>query len=294
MMTGRSGEGAFELARGSHRAVVGEAGATLRSWTVDGRELLDGAAAFGGRILAPWPNRLRDGRYAFDGRELRLPLSEPERGNALHGLVAWTTWACLERSEAAVTLGYRLHPQPGYPFRLDLRVTYALAGRGVEVLVEAVNAGDGPAPFGAGFHPYVAADPVDGAHVDLPVRTALGVDDRLLPDGRREPAGDVRALHPVADTVLDTCFTDLDRDGDGLARARVVPADGPPVTLWLDEAWGFLQAYTADADPDPDRRRRSVALEPMTCPPGAFASGDGLLVLQPGAAFSGRFGLEVG
>jgi aldose 1-epimerase len=130
--------------------------------------------------------------------------------------------------------------------------------------------------------------------VDLPVRTALGVDDRMLPDGRREPADAVRMLHPVGDTVLDTCFTDLDRDADGLARVRVAPPDGPPVTLWMDDAWGYLQAYTADVDPDPDRRRRSVALEPMTCAPDAFASGDGLLVLEPGEAFRGRFGFDVG
>jgi aldose 1-epimerase len=294
MMADWPSTGSFLLQHGVQRAVVCESGATLRSWSVDGHEVLDGAAAFGGRVLAPWPNRLRDGRYTFADQDLVLPLTEPERRNAMHGLVAWTTWTCLERTHATLALGYRLHPQPGYPFCLDLSVIYALTGDGLDVTVAALNAGTAAAPFGAGFHPYLVADPVDGAELELPVRVELGVDDRMLPDGRRSPATSVRALRPVAGTVLDTCFTDLDRDADGLARARLVPPSGPPVTLWMDGAWGFLQAYTADADPDPGRRRRSVALEPMTCAPDAFASGDGLVVLEPGAAFRGRFGFKAG
>jgi aldose 1-epimerase len=85
-------------------AIVVEVGAGLRAYEVRGRPLLDGYAeeeissAARGQILAPWPNRLRDGSYDFDGETLRLPPSEPEKGNATHGLLRWAAWEVTARA----------------------------------------------------------------------------------------------------------------------------------------------------------------------------------------------------
>ena len=76
-----------------------EVGGALRSYVASGHELLDGygaqerCTAARGQSLIPWPNRLRDGRYSFDGEEHQLPLTEPAKHNAIHGLVRWANWS---------------------------------------------------------------------------------------------------------------------------------------------------------------------------------------------------------
>ena len=278
------------------RAVVTEVGATLRSWRVDGREQLDTfeidelGDGFRGKVLLPWPNRIRDARYIFEGAEHRVAISEPERDNALHGLVLWANWRPLRHSSDDVSLGYMLHPQPGYPFTLELEVEYRLTAAGIEVTLRATNRGATTAPFGAGFHPYVslAGTRLDDARLELPARTRVPVDERLLPTGApvaiEDTEYDFRRLRPIGALALDTCFGDLERGPDGLARATLVAgADERAVTVWMDEHFRFIHVYTS---------RAGVAVEPMTCAPDAFNSGDGLLALVPGASFAGRWGLN--
>jgi aldose 1-epimerase len=289
----------YVLERPGQRAVVTEVGAALRAWRVGGRELLDGfdvgspGDSFRGKVLAPWPNRLRDGRYGDE----RLAITEPERSTALHGVVLWVNWRPLRRTPESVTLGYVLHPQPGYPFTLALEVAYTLSDSGLEGALRARNLGAEPAPFGAGFHPCLTVGDasVDNTRLELPARARVPVDDRLLPTGPPVPldgAHDFRRLRPVGATGLDTCFADLARGADGLARTRLLAGDGGrAVMLWMDAGFDFLHVYTGDDEPDPARRRRGITLEPMTCAPDAFNTGEGLRVLEPGAEFAGRWGL---
>src|SRR5215217_7908709 len=149
------------LERGRQRLVVSEAGGGARSWTVDGTELLASFAPgtrdgdFAGKPLVPWPNRLRDGRYAFEGTEHRVEITEPENGTALHGLTLASRWHGVRSSTHSVTLTHELRPRDGYPFALRLAVGYELGSAGVMVTLRATNAGDGRAPFGAGLHPYL-------------------------------------------------------------------------------------------------------------------------------------------
>ena len=298
----------YELEHGSHRATVTEVGATLRSWQFDGRELLDTfgldepGSAYRGKVLMPWPNRLRGGRYSFGGRDHATALTEPERDNAMHGLVTWVNWRVTERTSSRVALAYRLHAQPGYPFVLDLGAEYALTEGGLEVTLSAANAGATPAPFGTGLHPYLAlaGGVTDDAELRLPARSWLPVDDQAIPTGEARPVEgteyDFRAIRRIGATTVDTSFTDVERDADGLARVALAFAtDGGrrELTVWMDAAYSYIQAYTGDEDPDPQRRRRSIAVEPMTCAPDAFNSGAGLLVLEPGQRFRGRCGITV-
>jgi aldose 1-epimerase len=273
----------FELASGDQRAVVTEVGAGLRAYAAGGREVLDGyradelADSGRGQLLLPWPNRIRDGVYRFDGREHRLPLDEPERGNAIHGLVRWSSWTPVERAADRVVLEHVLHPRPGYPFTLELRVEYALGANGLSVRTAARNAGRDSCPYGAGAHPYLAVRSVDEAVLRVPAATVLQTDERGIPFGSAPVAGelDFRRPRPIGSLQLDHCFTELDRGEDGLARVEL---DG--TTLWADERYAYLMVFTGDTLPE--RARRSVAVEPMTCAPNAFASGEGLVVLEPG------------
>jgi aldose 1-epimerase len=295
----------YVLQRAAQRAVVTEVGATLRSWRVDERQQLDTFQvhehddAFRGKVLAPWPNRIRDARYVFAGAEYATTVSEPERASALHGLVLWVNWRPLRRTADQVALGYVLHAQPGYPFTLGLEVEYRLEPDGLTVTLRATNLGTATAPFGAGFHPYLTfgGPRIDDALLELPARTRQPVDERLLPAGAPVDVADTeydfRRARPIGPLALDTCFGDVERDADGLARVRLTAPDGGrALTLWMDERFSYVHAYTGDTLADTARRRGGMAIEPMTCAPDAFNSGDGLLALVPGASFAGRWGLS--
>jgi aldose 1-epimerase len=283
------------LEDGRQRLLVSEIGAGLRSWTIGGRELLatftpgTHDAAFCGKVLMPWPNRVRDGRYRFDGLEHRLEISEPERTSALHGLVLWSRWRGVRSSSRRATFSYELHPQPGYPFSLRMAVDYELYSDGLDVTLRATNVGERRAPFGAGLHPYLttAGASRDDVALEVPARTRVPVDDRLLPAGVPAPVDgtdhDFRRARAVGAVALDTCFGDLDRDPAGVARVRLAArASTRMPSVWMDDSFRFVQVYAAPG---------AIAIEPMTCAPDAFNSGAGLLVLEPGASFTGRCGL---
>jgi len=288
------------LRHGPWAATVVEVGGALRELSHDGVPIVDGygagemASGGRGQPLMPWPNRLAGGTYSFGGRRVEAPISERATGNAIHGLVRWSNWRVDESATAACAMGLRLHPQPAYPFTLDLRLAYALADDGLTVTLTAANAGPEPLPFGAGFHPYVTAGgaTVDDTRLTLPADSWLPADDRAIPTGERRAAEgelDFREAREIGGAVLDHCFTGLVRDPDGRAR---VALQGPVgrVTLWMDEAFGYVMVFTGDTL-TPERRRRGLAVEPMTCAPDAFNSSDGLVVLAPGQELVGRWGI---
>ena len=292
-----------ELLNGDQRATVVEVGAGLRTYEVGGVAVLDGypenRMCNGGRgqLLLPWPNRIRDGRYEVRREPQQLALTEPELHHAIHGLARWLPWRLEQPDAAAVTGRCELPPQPGYPFRLDCRVTYRLGPGGLEVEVALTNRSPRSAPAGMGAHPYLAPGDglVDGARLAIPAARRLVTDERSIPVGSAEVAGgpyDFRKPRQIADTVLDTAYTELTRDADGWVRVELARADGLTLTLSADHAWNFLQVYTGETLPEPERRR-GLAVEPMTCPPNAFNSGEGLRMLEPGETFAGVWRIGV-
>jgi aldose 1-epimerase len=292
----------LELVHGELRATVVEVGAGLRMFAAGEREILDGYGADEmcssgrGQVLLPWPNRIEDGWYTFDGREHRLALSEPEAANAIHGLVRWDAWMVRERTAERVVLAHVLHPQPGYPFTLDLEVDYALSDDGLTVRTRATNIGADACPFGAGNHPYLHAGGglVDGLVLRLPASTVLDTDARGIPTGSapvEERGLDFCEPRRIGDTVLDHAFTGLERDGDGRVRVVLEDPAGVQTILWADEAYGYLQVFTGD--PLPDVARQSLAVEPMTCPPNAFRTGEALVRLEPANTWTGAWGIVV-
>jgi aldose 1-epimerase len=290
----------FEIALEGQHVVVVEVGGGLRRYSVDGRDVVDGygademATAGRGQVLIPWPNRLQDGSYEFGGRRHQLPLNEPERSNAIHGLVRWATWHVRDRDAHRVVLGHLVHPQPGYPFSLELTIEYELSENGLTVRTTATNVGAEPCPYGSGAHPYLTlgTETVDDIALRVPARTALRSDDRGIPVGVVPVAGtelDFRAVREIGDVKLDNGFTDLARDEAGIARVEVTDGDvGVGVMLWLDRSYPFVMVFTGD---HPDVNRRGLAVEPMTCAPNAFRSGEGLIRLEPGASVTGAWGI---
>jgi aldose 1-epimerase len=305
-MLAPSGRQHVLLGPADQRAVVVEVGGGLREYDVGGLPVLDGypedeACASGrGQPLIPWPNRVRDGSYTWDGRELQLPLTEVERHNASHGLVRWATWSAVESSTDRVVMANRLHPQPGWLWTLDLRLEYRLVDTGLAVTVTAENLSDNACPWGAGFHPYLWAfgGDVDDLQVRAPAATAYVSDDRGLPIRTEPVAGsalDFRAGRRVGEARLDVAFTDLERDSDGRAVVEITQAGGPGrAQLWLDGAWTHLMIFTGDTLGDTARRRKGLAVEPMTAAPDMLRSGDGRIVLEPGQRWEGSWGIIPG
>lgn len=295
-----------ELRHEDQRAIVVEVGAALRSYEVSDRPLLDGFGAdeiptfARGQVLIPWPNRLRDGCYEFGGERHQLPLTEPARANAIHGLVRWANWTVARRDGDGVRMEHRLHPREGYPFALSLAVEYRLGASGLSVTTSATNAGDRPCPFGAGAHPYITAgtDHIDGCTLRAPGATWMRTDERMIPTGTATVDGtdyDFRTPRPIGTTKLDTGYADLERDGDGLARVTLAPpGGGPATTLWLDDGYPYLMLFTGDAVEPAQRRRRGLGVEPMTCAPNALQTGEGLRTLRPGETATASWGLSLG
>jgi aldose 1-epimerase len=293
----------FVLTSGDQRAVVTEVGAGLRTYTVGNRDVVDGfpedeMATIGrGQVLLPWPNRIEDGQYEFAGRMHHTPISEPARHNALHGLTRWVNWTAVEQAADGVLMSLVLHPQDGYPFTLRFDVDYRLSAGGLTIRTTATNLGRQAAPFGAGHHPYFTVGTlIDQALLKMPALMRLELNERLIPTGRVLPNGgtayDFLELRPIGSLKMDAAFANLVADSDGLVRVHLhAPGGDPRITLWMEPVYRFLMVYTPDAIPERTRRRRSIAIEPMTCAPNAFRSGDGLVVLQRGESWSGSWGI---
>jgi aldose 1-epimerase len=293
-----------EICHGDQTVVVTEVGATLRAYSAGGVDVVDGfgldepSPAGRGQVLAPWPNRLDGGRYEFEGRRGEAAIDEAELGNAIHGLVRWLPWLLVSKTDDGVAVECVLHPQPAYPWRLELGLEYRLVGDGLVCVARATNGSAEAAPFGIGFHPYLTmGTPVDDVLLTIPASRRLTSDDRALPVGEVAVAGtefDFTVGRPVGATRLDTCFSGLARGSDGRSRARLESADGERVVeVWADEAFGYLQVYTGDILEPASRRRQALAIEPMTCPPNAFASRVDVIWLEPGASWSGAWGIAL-
>lgn len=293
----------IELRTGAQVATIVTVGGGVRTYQVDGHDVLDGydvgAMCDGarGQQLVPWPNRVKDGRWSWQGTDRQLAITEVEQNTAIHGLARWAGWQVIERSESAVQLAVRIHPQPGWDWTVDVTTSYALGAGGLDVRTTITNRSDSPAPVAAGAHPYltVGTDRIDAAKLVIPAATRLPTGEQQIPTGTEPVEGtpfDFRAPRQLGDFEIDFAFTDLIRDADGRARTRLIGPDGVESALWVDEAFRWVEVFTGDALPDPSRRREGLGVEPMSAPPNALATEEGLAVLDPGASWTGSWGVE--
>jgi aldose 1-epimerase len=288
----------YEITGGGYRAVVTEMGAALRLLQSGDHDLITGFGSndriVGGRgqQLLPWPNRVRDGRYRFDGVDHQLTLTEPGQHNAIHGLIRWQPAQLVHHGADEVTQQVTAFPQPGWDTTLACRITYRVSADGLTVTVAAENAGDRPVPFGYAAHPYltVGEQTVDEILVAVPADSYLRVDDRMLPVGIQGVGGhaeDLRSGKPLGPVTLDTTFTDLARDDDGHWQVRLTHQDRHTL-LWGDSHHRWVQVFTGTD------RSHGLAVEPMTCGPDAFNTAvaePGLITLAPGEEYRGSWGI---
>jgi aldose 1-epimerase len=293
----------YRITHGGQEAVAVEVGGGLRTYTVDGRDVLDGYAADamcdGARCqtLIPWPNRVQDGQWSWQGERQQLAVTEPEQHNAIHGLVRWLSWDVVEHLESSVTLRCHSMPQPGYPWRLEVTNTWSLDDEGLTVVTTIRNDSATAAPVAVGFHPYITVGTatIDEAELVIPATTRLLTGAQQIPTGPEAVAGtafDFTTDRAIGEIEIDHTYADLQREPDGKARLRLAaPESATSVTVWVDSAYPYLEIFTGDGLPDPARRRRGLGVEPMSAPPNAMATGESLVTLDPGDEWRGAWGV---
>ena len=292
------------LRAGDYEAIIASVGASLRSLTFDGRDLVvpfdsdEVRPSYRGATLAPWPNRVVDGLYTFGGVERKVALSEPARHHALHGLAGWLDYQATDKGPSHVTLAATIEPQTGYPWRVTIETTFSLDADGVTQSVRATNESPDAAPWGTGPHPYLVAGDghVDDWTLELPAGAVLAVTaDRLIPtelrgvDADDAERFDFREPRRIEKIELDHAYTDIVRDTAGFAAVRVTDATGSGVEMVWDAACPWVQIHTSDKGVGKPGHRTGLAVEPMTCAPDAFNAAKydfdpGLIVLEPGAS----------
>ncbi|MGL3804823.1 aldose 1-epimerase family protein [Paeniglutamicibacter sp. R2-26] len=288
----------------SQRAVVTETGGTLRALAVDGIELVqdypaDTAAPFSaGWILVPWPNRVAGATWSHEGATHRLPVTEPGRGHALHGLLSDSAYRCVERTAASLTLAADLPAQEGYPFELSTSVRYELHRDGLRVTHRIENTGHDTAPVALGTHPFLRLGEVPAGALKLVVNadSHVELDGLLIPTGRTTPvegtSRDFRAGRILGSMALDDVWTDVRRDADGASVHYLEAPDGSRVEMDMDAAFGYIQVFTTGSFPSGAGNTGAVALEPMTAPADAFNNGMGLRWLEPGESWEIGWGIR--
>ena len=298
------------LAWGMYRAVISPWGASLRRyyrvqagghdrdivWGYSGSAQKKGGQ---GDVLIPFPGRIADGRYTWEGETFQLERNDKEGPNAIHGFVRTLPWRPVRADTAQVEFETRLDAEQyggkGYPFSLAIRVTYALNDEGLSCAFEVTNTGTRTAPVGVGFHPYftVGTERIDDAQVKIPSAGYLEFNDRLVPTGRVIPVAgtewDYRQAGPIGVRRFNHCYVQLERDGQGSATVSLRhPIEGGTIEVVMDRSFSAVVVYTGDAIPD--RARRALAIEPMTCASDAFNHPEwGLQRLRPNATFGGRY-----
>lgn len=299
------------------RVTLAWRGATLLRWQVNRRgarvDLTDGyrdeaelRAQDGVRngVLAPFPNRVANGCYTFAGIEYNLLTERTEQRVIYHGFARELPFdlaeAVVSPGGARLAFTARIHPDrhPGYPFKLDLKVTYVITADQIAVETSATNTGADLAPYAAGWHPYFRLPgTVDDWTLEIPARTIVRTDETLIP--RTGPAAyqplddvpeqDFRQPRKLAGRVIDACFTDLVPGRD--QRAETVlrhPESRDELRVW--QLSGSMHVFTGDTLARD--RRRSIALEPVEAVTDAFNREEcaSALRLEPGDTRTFRFG----
>ncbi|MDQ1547121.1 MAG: aldose 1-epimerase [Actinomycetota bacterium] len=294
----------FRLTRstphGLAEAVIVEVAASIREFRIGTVELTEPYGEFSmppfadGIVLVPWPNRIEDGVWELDGVHQQLDITEPDKHNAIHGLLRFASYRVLERTDGSITLGATIFPQHGYPFLLETSVRHELTDDGMTITHRITNESDLPAPVAIGAHPFFQLGDVPTEDLTLTVHagTRFPVDERLNVSAEIPVVGDydLRDGRKVADVNLDDAFGDVTPVNQ--VTAQLTAPDGRSVALWQDENFPYVQIFTTRKFPRGTGFVTAIAMEPMTAPANAFNSGQSLKWLNPGETWQAAWGIR--
>jgi aldose 1-epimerase len=295
----------FRLTRntpnGLAEAVIVQVAASIRELRIGNVELTEPYGEFSpppfadGIVLVPWPNRIEDGIWKLDGETQQLDLTEPDKHNAIHGLLRFAPYRVIEQTDGSVTLGATVFPQHGYPFLLETSVRHELTDDGMTVTHRITNESDLPAPVAIGTHPFfqIGDVPTEDLTLTLHAGTHFPVDERLNPSAELSVEGteyDLSGGRKVAELNLDDAFGDVTPVNQ--VTAVLTAPDGRSVALWQDENFPYVQIFTTRKYPRGTGFVTAIAIEPMTAPANAFNSGQSLKWLNPGETWQAAWGIR--
>lgn len=238
--------------------------------------------------LVPFSNRVRNGRFRFRGREVRLPLNVPGQPHAEHGHGWQAPWRLVNRSDTAATLEYR-HQAGAWPFAYAARQVFRVGEDGLSVEIEVENCSSEAMPLGIGLHPYFPRTKRTrlAAHVDAMWET----DDEVMPTALIAPPLRRQLTSGVAvdSEAMDNGFTGWRR------RARIEwPEHNSALSLTASAPLDFFIVYTPPGE-------SYFCAEPVSHCTDAFNLADqgrtdtGMAILAPGQVLSAsvRFTPEI-
>ena len=285
-------------------ATISTAGAALKRLIVGGTDLITITTGHelnpyaDGLVMAPWANRIDGGRWTLDGQELQLEINDPSMNNAIHGLVSQSMFEIANQTESIVTLSTLIQPTAGYPFNVEISVTYEVTSDGIDVKHYAKNLSDKAAPFVVGAHPYlqISGTPTEELEIKSSVRTVDLVNERKIPIGKQDISGsefDITDWRELSTCNFDHGFSNLVRDSNGRAHHLLRSPSGEVLDIWqsAEMKYAFIftpDFYTNNADRTP---RTAIAIEPQTGPANAFNSKEDLIWIEPNQAFDASWGL---
>jgi len=253
------------------------------------------ASGYGVPILFPFPNRIREGEFSFEGKDYQFDVPAPG-ANSIHGLVLNRPWK-VEEAEADDENGARLvssikcadFPDAirQYPFPFNLEVTYLLKDGVLAMVTKMENLGERNMPVGFGIHPYFRAplsqsSKPEDCLITVPANKYWELEE-FLPTGRiLEASGkyNLRDGVSAAEIKFDDVLTDL-IFADGVSRCVIDDkAAKMRMILESDEIFREMVVYTPPGRP-------AVCFEPYTCPTDAInllehGMDAGVIVLEAG------------
>ena len=282
----------IQIGQGNLRAKISSLGSSLVTLAENNFNLIEPdtpTQLYPGSVLAPWPNRIRDGRYQYHDLTYQLPLNESQKGNALHGLVAYEPWEVIYDSETEVQLQYLLDKPDIYPGKLSLNSFFKIENNQLQVKITAKNIGRKSAPYGISIHTYLVAGGIvknNGLNLKIPADKYLVVDEtRLLPIELRDVVNtkfDFQSGKEISDLFIDHAFKYSENQP---RQVELLNPQGDGAVIEFDDQSNWIQVHTADRDGG-EKSRVAVAVEPMSCPPDAFNSKVDLIELAPQAEHS--------
>lgn len=248
-----------------------------------------------GMVLFPFPNRLKDGKYTFEGNAYELPINELDKNNSIHGLVTTSKFSVrkfeTDEQKASLTLVHdEKGTNTGYPFKAKLEITFTITSDSELICeCEVTNSDIKNIPFGLGWHPYFKAlDKINDLQLTIPSDKMLEVDNRMNPTGKLVPNLLFTSPTLIDNHQLDTGFK-IESKSETATTAIFDSQNKVTLNIWQETGVGkynFLQYYIPDY-------RGSIAVEPMTCAPDAFNNGMGLISLKPAEKSAVKFGVKL-
>ncbi|MGB1240873.1 MAG: aldose 1-epimerase [Chitinophagales bacterium] len=240
--------------------------------------------------LLPFPNRLKSGKYQFEGKEYKFPINDHNGQNALHGFVAdhkmQLQKVMLTPSYAQVTLEYLYDGNfTYYPFPFHLQIDYILMENQLVIEVDVRNISTQKIPIGLGFHPYFQlTSKADELELQLPKCKLIEVDNRMIPTGEKIPYTNFEKSTKIGNTSFDNAFK-ITSTTDYTHKIHLINTKKEiKLTYFQDPIFPYFQIFIPP-------HRKSVAIEPMSCNIDAFNNGEGLTVLEKGESWKGSFGV---